>query len=110
MLELSSAQIATLEKLAAAGFKFVTMPHVERYLAVEKEGFVALLEPVEERLRIFGQVGLHMGEGMGMLLEREGQQLFVWHEQTVAATPELLVRYDRFRAELRFLLETGSGQ
>ena len=106
MLELAAAQIATLEKLAAAGFKFVTLPHVERYLGVEKEGFVALLEPAEGRLKIFGQAGLRMGEGMGMLVERAGWQAFVWHQEEVSATPELLAGYNRFRSELRLLLET----
>jgi hypothetical protein len=110
MLDLALAQIATLEKLAVAGFKFVTLPHVERYLAVEKERFVALLEPVEGRLRIFGQVGLRLGEGMGMLVERDGRQAFVWHQERVAATPELLAGYERFRSELERLLETGSEQ
>jgi len=108
MLELAAAQIATLEKLAAAGFKFVTLPHVERYLGVEKEGFVALLEPAEGLLRVFGQVGRRMGEGMGMLVEREGRQAFVWHQEKVAATPELLAGYNRFRSELKVLLEPGS--
>ena len=106
MLELAPAQIATLEKLAKAGFTFVTLPHVERFLAVEKEGFVALLEPAEGRFRVFGQVGRLMGEGMGMLVEREGRQAFVWHQEEIPATPELLAGYNRFRSELGHLLET----
>jgi len=109
-LDLAPAQIATLEKLAAAGFKFVTIPHVERYLGVEKEGFAALLEPVEGRLRVFGQVGLRLGEGIGMLIERGPGKAFVWKQELVAATPELLAGYERFRAELRGLLETGAEQ
>ena len=108
MQELSPAQIAILERLTAAGFKFVTLPHVERYLGVEKEGFVALLEPAEGQLRVFGQVGRRMGEGMGMLVGREGWQAFVWHQEEVAATPELLAGYNRFRSELKVLLEPGS--
>lgn len=110
MLQLAPTQIAILEKLAAAGFKFLTLQHVERYLAVEKEGFVALLEPAEGQLRVFGQVGLRMGEGMGMLIERQGRQAFVWHQETLPATPELLTRYNAFRAELGLLLGTGSKQ
>jgi hypothetical protein len=110
MRDLTPAQIATLEKLAAAGFKFVTLPHVERYLAVEKGSFVALLEPAEGLFRVFGQVGLRLGEGMGMLVERDGRQAFVWHQERVAATPELLAGYQQFRCELGLLLETGSEQ
>lgn len=110
MLELAPAQIATLKKLATAGFEFVTLPHVERYLGVEKEGFVALLEPAEGQLRVFGQAGRRMGEGMGMPVEREGRKAFVWHHEEVAATPELLAGYERFRNELRALLDRGSRQ
>ena len=109
-MDLAPAQIATLERLAAAGFKFVTIPHVERYLGVEKEGFAALLEPMEGRLRVFGQVGLRMGEGIGMLIERGPGKAFVWKQESVATTPELLAGYERFRAELRGLLETGGEQ
>ena len=103
-MELAPAQVATLERLAQAGFGFVTIAHVERYLAVEKQGFVALLEPAEGGFRVFGQAGLRIGEGISMLVERGAGKAFVWKQESVAATSELLVTYEHFRAELRDLL------
>ncbi len=105
--DLSAAQVATLEKLMRAGFKFVTLERVERYLAVEKSGFIALLEPVEGKIKVFGQVGYRMGEGIGMLTEQGGRKVFVWKKQSFEATPELLDNYARFKTELAELLGPG---
>ncbi len=84
----------------------MTLPHVERYLCVEKGGFVGVLQPAPRGFAVFGQVGYWMGEGMGVLVERQGQKLFVWHQQSVLATLELLAKCNLFRAELQSLLES----
>ncbi len=105
-MDLTLAQSATLERLLRAGFRFVTIPHVERYLSVEKDGFVAVLEPAAGAFAIFGQIGYRMGEGMGVLVERQGRKMFVWHQQSVPATAELLAGYNLFRTELRTLLSS----
>ncbi len=103
--ELTPPQIAKLEKLLRAGFKFVTVERVERYLGVEKDGFVALLDLAEGKLSIYGQVGYRIGEAIGMLIERGEGKAFVWKKQAVHATPEILAAYERFRAELNTLLK-----
>jgi hypothetical protein len=90
MTKFTPAQIAKLENLLRAGFKFVTIERVERYLGVEKEGFVALLDIAEGRLSIYGQVGYRMGEGIGMLIERPDGKAFVWKKESVQATSEML--------------------
>ncbi len=87
-----------------AGFRFVTLERVDRYLGVERDGFVALLDPSEGQVRIFSQVGYRLGQGIAMLVERGAGEAFVWHDQEVRATTELLERYRRFRAELESLL------
>lgn len=107
---LAPGQISALEKLFKAGFKPVTIERLERYLAVEKDGFVALLEPAEGKLKVFGQAGYRMGEGIGMLVDAKRGKAFVWHQETVPATPDLLAGYERFREELRVLLEVGREQ
>ena len=104
-MDLSPAQVAILERFLQTGFKFVTLEHVERYLGIEKEGFVALLDPSEGRLKLFSQVGYRIGRGMGMLVERDRGKAFVWKAESVAATPELLVAYERFKTEVRTLLD-----
>ena len=97
-------QVATLERFLSAGFTFVTMERYARYLGAEKDGFIALLDPSGGGIKLFSQLGYRIGEGIGMLVERGAGKAFVWKEQAVAATPELLAAYDRFKGELEELL------
>ena len=107
-LDLTPIQLSTLDKLLKAGFKFVTIERMERYLGVEKEGFVALLDPAEGKLEVFGQAGYRLGEGIGMLVERGEGRAFVWKSESVSATPELLAGYERFRTELQAALQNDA--
>ena len=104
-MELTPAQAAVLERFLKAGFKFVTLEHVERYLAIEKDGFVALLDPSDDRLNLFGQAGYRMGRGIGMLVESRAGKSFVWKSESVPATPQLVAAYEEFKAEVRGLLQ-----
>ena len=99
-MDLETSQVAILEKLFSAGFRFVTVERAERYLGVEREGFVALLEPVDGGIKLFGQAGYLMSTGIGMLVERREGKCFVWHDQSLRATPEMLGRYEKFKREL----------
>jgi len=110
--ELSPGQVAVLESLLRAGFRFVTFERYARYLAVEREGFVALLETGEGKVKLFGHVGYHVGEGIAMLVERGEGKAFVWKGESVPATPELLAGYERVKVDLRSLLlgDAGEGQ
>ncbi len=103
--ELTPAQVALLERLLRAGFRLVTLERFARYPAVEKDGMISLLDTSGGKIRIFGQVGYRMGEGIGVLVERGGGKVFVWHQQSVPASPELVASYDRVRGELNELLE-----
>jgi hypothetical protein len=98
--ELTPVQIRLLENLLAAGFQFVNMERITRHLLVEKSGFIALLDPAEGQLRLFGQVGYRMGDGIGMLIEQGGRPAFVWKKESVAASSELLAAYERVKIEL----------
>jgi hypothetical protein len=102
---LTPTQIATLERFLSTGFRFVTLERVERYLGVEKDGFVALLDPADGKLAQFGQAGLLFPEGLGMLVERGEGKAFVWKSQFVPATPELLAGYEGFKSEVQVLLQ-----
>jgi hypothetical protein len=104
-VELSQAQISVLQNLLKAGFEFVTLEHVVRYLPVQKYGFVALLDPAGGKLGILGEAGYRMGEGVGVLVEKSGGKAFVWKSQSVDATPALLEAYGRFKQELNGLLQ-----
>lgn len=108
--ELRPGQVAVLESLLKVGFRFVTFERYARYLGVERDGFVALLETGEGKVRLFGQVGYHVGEGIAMLVERGGGKAFVWKSESVAATPELLTAYERFKVDLGRLLHREAGE
>ena len=108
--ELSPSQVAVLESLLQAGFTFVTFERYARYLAVEREGFVALLEAGEGKVKLFGQVGYDVGEGIAMLVERAEGKAFVWKGECVPATRELLAAYERTKLDLRRLLHRGEGE
>ena len=105
---LTPTQVATLERFLRAGFTFVTLERYARYLGVEKDGFIALLDPASGKLTVFSQVGYRLGDGIGMLVDRGAGKAFVWKEQAVDATPELLAAYDRFKAELEEVLQAKS--
>jgi len=90
-----------LERILNAGFRFVAVERAERYLGVEREGFVALLEPADGRIKLFGQVGYLMSTGIGMLVEGRGGKCFVRHDQSLRATPEMLAGYEKFKKELK---------
>ena len=103
-LDITPSQAAKLQRLLEAGFRFTTVERVERYVAVERYGFVALLDPAAPRLAIFSQVGYRVGDGIGMLVDRGAGKAFVWHDQEVPASAKLLEGYRRFRADLENLL------
>jgi hypothetical protein len=105
---LTAVQISTLEKLFRAGFKLMTFERYARYLAVEKDSFVALLDPAGGRFTLFSQVGYRIADGIGMLVERQDGKAFVWHQDSVPASAELLDAYERFRSELDELLSAGA--
>ena len=107
---LTPAQIARLESLLKAGFQFITFEQFARYPAVEKAGFVALVDVSGENVRQFGSVGYHVGNGIGVLIERAGGKAFVWKNESVEATSELLAAYERVKKELAEMLRESVKQ
>lgn len=103
-LELSPTQISILQKLLGAGFEFVQLEHVVRYLPVQKDGFLVLIDPSGGKLEMFGQAGYRIGEGVGVLVEKDEGKAFVWKGQSVPATPALLEAFEAFKNELNNLL------
>ncbi len=101
---LTPGQAKILERLLRRGFRFVTFERYARHIAVEKDCFVALLDPAGGRLQVFSQVGYLIGDGIGMLVERPDGRAFVCHNQSVPATDELLARYEEFKGQLSELL------
>jgi len=107
---LTAAQVARLESLWKAGFQFVTFQQFARYPAVEKAGFVALLDLSGEQVRQFGSVGYRVGSGIGVLIEVAGRKTFVWKNESQEATPGLLAAYENVKTELAALLAGSATQ
>ena len=107
---LTPSQVAILERFLRAGFTFLTLERYARYLAVEKNGFVALIDPSSGKLTQFSQVGYRIGDGIGMLVDVPEGKAFVWHNEKVLATETLLAAYEDFRRELHDLLNSPTQQ
>jgi hypothetical protein len=96
-----------LQRLIEAGFTLQTFERFPRSLGILKDDCIALVEPTPEGLKLIGTPGWRMGEVMGVLVEKDGRQVFQAKGETKEATPERLDALRRFRSELERLLAPG---
>lgn len=89
-----------LQRLYLAGFEFQTFDRYPNAVAAMRDGAVALLQPTTEGLTMMGTPGWRMGEVMGVLVEKDGRQVFQYKDELVEATPERLQILRRFREDL----------
>lgn len=97
-----------LQSLVDAGFELQTFDRYPQAVGAVRDGCIALLEVRADGLLLIGQPGWRMGEVMGLLVEREGRQVFQYKSDLVEATPERLAALRRFTAELAGLLARAS--
>ena len=95
-----------LQRLYVEGFELQTFERYPNSVGVLRDGCIALLRATPAGLEIIGTPGWRMGEVLGVLVEREGRQVFQAKSEAVEATPERLEALRRFAAELRELLVT----
>ena len=93
-----------LQRLYVAGFELQTFERYANSVGVIRDGCVALFRATPGGLVIIGTPGWRMGEVMGVLIEKEGHQVFQAKSEIVEATPERLEALRRFRQELEELL------
>ena len=106
MPELTPAHIAILERIVAQGFTPVAFPLYANAIGVRRGSLAALLVPAgEAALKIMGEPCFVIGANLAVRTRREGRLIFVWKEESVEATPELLEELARFSADLAKLLE-----
>jgi hypothetical protein len=97
-----------LQRIYAAGFELQTFERFPSSVGVVRDNCIALLEVTPQGLRMLGTPGWRMGEVMGVLVEREGRQVFQAKSELVDATAERLQVLRRFRIDLeRVLAESG---
>jgi hypothetical protein len=93
-----------LQQLYLAGFELQTFEKYPNSVAVLRDGCIALLRPTPGGLELIGTPGWRMGEVMGVLVERNGRQVFQAKAEVVDAPPERLDLLRKFRDDLNQLL------
>jgi hypothetical protein len=93
-----------LQRIYLAGFELQTFDRFPKCVGVIRDNCIALLVPGAHGLQILGTPGWRMGEVIGVLVEREGRQVFQAKSETVEATPQRLDALTRFRHDLEMLL------
>jgi hypothetical protein len=97
-----------LQRLYLAGFEIETFDRFPKCVGVVRDGCIALLVPSPDGLQVLGTPGWRMGEAMGLLVEKSGQQVFQAKTEIVEATPERLEALRRFRSDLQELLAAAA--
>ena len=93
-----------LQRLYSSGFDLQTFDRYPNSMGVLRDGCIALLRATPAGLEMIGSPGWRMGEVLGVLVQRDGRQLFQAKSETVEATPERLEALKRFREDLEQLL------
>jgi hypothetical protein len=93
-----------LQRIYAAGFELQTFDRYPNAVGVIRDGCIALLRATANGLEIIGAPGWRMGEVLGVLVDKDGRQIFQAKSETIEATPERLEVLRRFTAELETLL------
>jgi len=96
-----------LQQLYLAGFEIETFDRFPKCVGVVRDNCIALLVPGVDGMQLLGTPGWRMGEVMGVLVEREGRQVFQAKDEIVEATPERLKAYQQFRTTLTELLRSS---
>jgi hypothetical protein len=106
MNELTSQQVAILERLISNGFSIVAFPLYANAVGVRKGSCAALLEPLPETgFRLFGEPCVLLEGNLTVRVTDKGKSWFVWKKLRVEATPERLVELEHFVSELKLSWE-----
>jgi hypothetical protein len=93
-----------LQRIYLAGFELHLFDRYPNSVGAVRDGCVALLRSTPSGLQLIGSPGWRMGEVLGVLVEKEGKQVFQAKSEIVEATPERLEALQRFRADLEELM------
>ena len=90
-----------LQRIYLAGFEFQTFDRFPKCVGVVRDDCIALLVPSPDGLQMMGTPGWRMGEAIGVLVEKEGRQVFQAKLEVLEATAERLEVLRRFRDDLQ---------
>jgi hypothetical protein len=93
-----------LQRIYLAGFELHVFDRYPNSVGVMRDGCVALLRSTPVGLQVIGAPGWRMGEVLGVLVDKEGKQVFQAKSEMVEATPERLDALQKFKADLDQLM------
>ena len=93
-----------LQRLYLAGFELQTFDRYPKSIGVLRAGCIALLQATPGGLQMIGAPGWRMGEVLGVLVEKDGRQVFQAKSEIAEATPERLAALAKFRDDLEQML------
>jgi len=93
-----------LQRIYLAGFELQTFERYPNTIGVLRDGCIALLRATPTGLTVIGAPGWRMGEVLGVLVEKDGRQVFQAKSEVVEATPERLAVLFKFREDLEQML------
>lgn len=93
-----------LQRIYLAGFELHVFDRYPNSVGAIRDGCVALLRSTPAGLQLIGSPGWRMGEVLGVLVQKEGKQIFQAKAEMVEATPERLETLHRFKADLEQLM------
>ena len=93
-----------LQRIYLAGFELRTFERYPNAVGVLRDGCIALLQATPNGLKMIGTPGWHMGEVLGVLVEKDGRKVFQAKAEAIEATPERLHLLQMFNEELGQLL------
>jgi hypothetical protein len=94
-----------LQRIYLAGFELQTFDRFPKCVGVVRDNCIAMLVPGVDGFQILGTPGWRMGEAIGVLVEKNGRQLFQNKQEILEATPERLDMLRRFKEDLKALLD-----
>ena len=98
-----------LQRLYVSGFDLQTFDRFPKCVGVVRDNCIALLVPGVGGMQVLGTPGWHMGEAIGVLVEKEGRQVFQAKQEIVEATAERLQTLAKFRDDLEAILKQQTG-
>ncbi len=93
-----------LQRIYLAGFELQTFERYPSSIGVVRDGCIALLRATPVGLQMIGTPGWRMGEVLGVLVQKDGREVFQAKSEIVEATSEKLEALRRFREDLERLL------
>jgi hypothetical protein len=99
---------AQLQRIYLAGFEFQTFDRFPKCVGVVRDNCIAILVPGVNGFQILGTPGWRMGEAIGVLVEKNGRQVFQNKQEIVEATPERLDVLRKFKEDLKVLVDPES--